>query len=451
MTHSILSGPIAKLYFAADTELEPLGLGAHAKMTFQPQPQPREVSHKTKEEPAAPPKEEPLVPAPKAKEEPPKAKEEPARKETPASEDDAVFKTPAKKEQAKPNKPDAPNDEALDAQLKEETKGMTPKAEEKWIKLRKSEAAASKRVTEAEEKIAALQAELKTAAETWQETKGEDQTPKVESLTKEVETLKAQLEEAEKTLAVTQVERSKRYRQSVTEPMGDLTKQVEDMAARYDVSSKDILKALDEDPKERAKVLSDLAADFQEADRTELYGIARDMDRLRRVGEKLRAQAKDDLSAIEEEERTAEERTTKEVATARATSAGRAWDEAASAFDFLNANPDAPEWTAALATARQQSEHWVPGQDAASDGRIRAQAAQHPFLVKAIQHKDKAIVALTEERDRLLKRIEDDNAADPDLGGHGDDAGDHGDDGEGEEMTIGQRAKAAAASGKFGR
>lgn len=428
----------------ADIEQEPLGLGASAKRHFQPEPAPREVRQQ-EESPAPPaPQKEPV-----AKESPTKAKEEPpvkevSKNEPPPSEDEAVFGVPAKKA-VKPEKAEPVKDEAFEKQLDEETKGMAANAQKKWAELRRSEKAAADKAAVHEQEVAKLREELKTAAESRQESKGDDLTPKVESLSAENESLKAQLADAEKALSITQVERSKRWRETVKEPTDELTKQAEEIAGRYEVSPKDILRAFELDPKQRAETLAELAADFKEPDRVELYAIAKDMDRLRRTGEKLREKAKEDMSALEDEERAADERTTTEKRQALAASVRRAWDEAASTFDFLNPNPAAPEWTAALANGLAQSENWVPGQDAVADGRIRSQAAQHPFLVKAIQHKDKTIAALTADRDRLLERIELDGQSDPDLSGGRDNA-DHPDDEEGEGLSIGQRV-----AKKFGK
>lgn len=424
-----------------DLAEEPLSLAKHAKQHFQPEPPPREVKSR-QEEPSAPAPEQPAAPAkpaPAAKEKPPEPKKDEPKVDPPASEDEAVFGTqPAK---AAKEKAAAPNDEDFKKEVAEETKGMTDKAQEKWVKMRLAEKAAK-------EDAAAARAELAAAAEARQAAKVEDQTPQLEALRAELEAAKAQLAEADKALSVTQVERSKRYRQTVTEPMQELTQQAESIATRYEVSSKDLLKALNEEPATRATALKELAAEFEEADRVELYTIAKDMDRLRRTGEKLKDRAKEDLSVLEEEERAIEERTVKEMRQALGASAQRAWDEASSTFDFLNANPHAPEWTAALANARTQSENWVPGQDAVSDGRIRAHAAQHPFLVKALQHKDKTIAAQADRLKELEERFAQDNATDPALGGQrdGEDAIDE-DDGEG--LSIGQRVKAAAASGKL--
>lgn len=421
-------------------------LSQRVKERFQPSPAAREVDganppEKEKETPTA--KEPPAAkePAP----EPVKAKEPEKAPAAPASEEDAVFgKTVTKA--TEPKKTEKPNDEAFEKELAEETKGMTPKAQDAWRELRRSKRAAEDKARAAEEAANQVREEMRLAAEARQSAKADEQSPKLEALTKERDDLKAQLAEAEKTLSITHVERSKKYRETVGAPMEELTKQAEDMAARYEVSPKTILAALREDQTTRAETLAELAADFKEADRIDLYTIAKDMDRLNRTAEKLRERAKADYSAIEDEERAESEREQTERRKTLSASAQRAWDEAASTLDFLKANPAAPDWTKALSAALQQAENYVPGQDAAQDGRLRAQAAQHPFLVKAIQHKDKTIAALTEERDRLLARIEAENALDPDLSGSRDGDATGGDDDGDEELTTGQRA-----ARKFGK
>lgn len=403
------------------------------KERFQPTPPAREVDGSKPpemKEPETPPVKEPPVSKEPPKE-PAPAKGPEKTPAAPASEEDAVFgKTVTKATEAK--KTEKPNDEDFEKSLTDETKGMPEKAQEKWIKLRRSEKAAK-------EEAATARAEMQAAAEANQAAKVDAQSPKLEALTKERDDLKAQLAEAEKTLSITQVERSKKYRETVSAPMEEATKQAEEIAARYEVSPKAIIKALEEEPAARVAALKDLVADFEEADRVDIYQIGKDMDRLRKTAEKLREKAKTDHSAIEDEERAETEREQGERRQTLSASAQRAWDEAAATLDFLKANPAAPDWTKALSAALQQAENYVPGQDAAQDGRLRAQAAQHPFLVKAIQHKDKTIAALTEERDRLLARIEAENALDPDLGGSRDGESIVEDEGD-ENLTTGQRA-----------
>lgn len=406
------------------------------KQHFQPSEPAREVKAP---EPKAPESKEPEKKEPEKQpaKEPEKApeKKEPVQ---PASEDEAVFGTPVVKP-TEPKKPDGLNDETFEKTLAEETKGMTEKAQAKWIQLRRSEKAAK-------DDAATVRAELKAAAEARQEAKVTDDTPKVEALTQENANLKLQLAEMEKDIAVTKVERSPKYRREVSEPLAELTKQAEDMAARYEVSPKTLLAALSEDPKTRPDTLAELAADFKEGDRIDLYSIAKEMDRLSKKSEALREKAKNELSTLEQQEREEDERTAAEVRQTLTASAARAWEEAAQTLAFLNHNPKAPEWSAALATAKSKAESHVFGQDAIADGRISSQAAQLPFVLKAREHDQKVIKTLTEERDTLLARIESDNAHDPDLGGHGDE-GDvsHGEEGN-EGLTLGQMAKA-----KFGK
>lgn len=358
----------------------------------------------------------------------------------PTSEDEAVFgATPAAP--VKTPKADAPSDEEFEAKLKEETTGMTEKAQAKWIQLRR-EAKASK------DEAATARAELQAAAEARQEAKGADSTPKLEAALQENAALKLQLEEAEKTLSVAQVERSKKFRREVGEPIEELTKQAEEMAGRYEVSPKVLLAALREDAATRSDTIAELAADFKEGDRLDLYSMAKEMDRLAKRGDALREKAKSELGTLEDEERAAEERTTAEIRQTLSASAQRAWDEAAATLAFLNQNPKAPEWSAALTNAKTKAEAHIFGQDAIADGRISSQAAQLPFVLKAREHDQKVIKTLTEERDALLARIEADNALDPSLGGsrgEGDVTG--GDEGD-ENMTIGQRAKLAIGKGR---
>lgn len=409
-------------------EDEPLTLAQAAKKHFQKEEPPREVTHEKTD--TVPPKQEKtpevLPPAAKVDVVPVKEKEQP----TPTSEEDAVFGTPSAKTEV-----EAPKDADFDIELAEEKKGMTEKAGAKWEQLRRSEKAAKEDAKRARE-------ELKTAAESRQEQKVDEIAPKLEEANTKIAALELQLAEAEKTLSITQVERSQKFRREVGEPMSELTKSAEEIALRYDVPSKTILDALKEDPKTRSAKLTELAADFNEPDRIELYGIAKEMDRLNRKGDTLRERAKVDLSALEQEDKEAQERTTAEMRQTFTVSANRAWDESAKTLDFLRNNPAAPEWTAALTASRQRASSYVPGQDAIADGRLASEAAQLPFVVKALEHHKTKLATITEERDRLLERVKADGEHDPSLGGAHEEHDDI--DSGGEEMTLGQRAKLAA-------
>lgn len=376
-----------------------------------------------------------------------KAAEAAAKKPAaPASEEDAVFGSAPKKPE--PKKPDvAKNDDAFEKELETEKKGMTEKAGTKWEELRRGKRAAEEKARAAEETAAHVREEMRVAAEANQGAKADAQAPKMEALTKELESLKAQLAEAEKTLSVTQVERSSKYRQQISEPLSELTTQAEEIAARYEVSPKTILAALKEDKATRAETLAELAADFKEGDRIDLYRIGNDMDRLNRAGEKLREKAKEDYSAIEDEERAETEREQGERRQALSASAQRAWDEAASTLAYLNPVDGAPDWNSALENAKAQISKYVPGQDAIADGRFRADAAVLPFVLKERENLNRKLAVVTEERDRLLERIKADNDADPDLSGARDSDATGGDDDGGEELTVGQRVARKFGSG----
>lgn len=400
-------------------------LAAQLKAHFQPPAPEREVSREKeppKEDapPSKPAAAKPAVAKAKTTEEPDEI--------VPPSEADTVFGTSQVKAVPAPEKV---SDEVLESKLKEETSGMTEKAAAKWIKLRHSETAAVEDARKARE-------ELKAAAELHQEQKPSEDGPKLEALTQENTDLKARLDEAEKILSVRQVESTQKYRREISEPISEIEKQASELAARYEVEPKVILNALREAPAERADIFEEIVAGWKDPDRHDLYQMAKDMDRLNRTAEKLREKARTDLSALEHEERTATERELADQQTARASAAQRAWDEEARKDEALRNHEQAPEWNAALESARRQSREYPVGQDPIADGALIARGMMLSFAQKKADHFKAKYDEVSKKNEELLARIEADNQLDPDLGGNGNGAHEESDDGE---LSLGERTK----------
>jgi tetrahydromethanopterin S-methyltransferase subunit G len=410
---------------------------AQVKAHFQPPAPEREVNREpapAKED--APPKpaaEKPAAKAPAKTDAPIPDKEALKSEDAPPIEADTVFGTAPVK--AKPA-PEKVSDEALSDKLKEETAGMTEKAAAKWIKLRHSEAAATEEARKARE-------ELKAAAEARQEQKPPEDAPKLEALTSENADLKARLDEAEKALSVTNIERTQKFRREITEPIGEIEKQAGELAARYEIEPKTVVSALLAEPAERADILDDLVSGWRDPDKHDLYQMAKDMDRLNRTAEKLREKARTDLSALEHEEKTATEHELAEQQKVRGSAAQRAWDEEARKDEALRNHEQAPEWNAALESARRQSREYPVGQDPVADGALIARGMMLSFAQKKADHFKSKYEEARKENEALLARIEADNQLDPNIGGGGDGSPASEDDMEG--LTLGERAKRMAA------
>lgn len=402
------------------------------KNLAQPPAEPRQVSP-APEKPAHVEKPAEEKPKPEVKVEPPAKTDKPLVEHPPASEEDQVFGTAAAKV-----KPAAKPEDDFEATLKTETEGMSPKAEAKWVSLRRSERDANEKARKAAEALAEREAAIK-------DTSASD--PKSGELAQRVKELEEQLASAEQDLAVTNVERSKKYRREISEPMGELTKSAEELATRYEVDMKSVTTALEmTDAKERSETLAELAADFNEPDRLDLYSLAKDMDRLRKAGEKLREKAKADLSAIEQEEQEHLNRTEAELADARARAAQTAWETEARAHESLRNNSAAPGWTAELESARRASREHVVGKDPAADGDLIAKGMMLSFSQREAAHFRAKFEESVKREQVLLARIEKDVELEPNLGGNGSGGDDHDDDDVDVSAPLGNLAKL-----KFGR
>lgn len=386
------------------------------KNLAQPPVPPRENTPPAKPAPVAKPPEEKAKPAAEITPPAKAAEPKPADEAPKPNEEDHVFGTAPAKPKAEPAKP---TDDDFEAKLKAETKDMTEKGQSAWIALRRSEKEAKEELRKEREGKAEREAALKNQPES---------DGKAETLAQRVKELETELADADAELSLTKVERSQKFRREVAEPMGELSKSAEELATRYDVPVKTVLAALETtDAKERSETLAELAADFNEPDRLDLYQMGREMTRLRKEGDKLREKAKSDLSAVEQEEREEQDRNTSAEAEVRSGAAQTAWEAAAREHESLRDNSAAPGWTAELEAARRASREHVVGKDPASDGALIAKGMMLSFAQREAAHFRSKLKEAQAENEKLLGRIERDNALDPDLGGNGSDAIDEGD------------------------
>ena len=171
----------------------------------------------------------------------------------------------------------------------EETpKGLTEKAAIKWGELR-AEAAKAK---EYQKEVETLKAELeKTKA------------APVDSA--EVEKLRQINSEYEQELAVARVEATQEYKSNVVEPMVNVVGYLNNLASKYELSSKEMLAAFAEsDPAKQSDLIADIAASMNERDRLRFYASADDYSEIIRRRDIYQNSSRDRMAQIEQYRQT---------------------------------------------------------------------------------------------------------------------------------------------------
>jgi hypothetical protein len=180
------------------------------------------------------------------------------------------------KTEAKAETPTEPKTEAKTDGEDPEVKSMTPAAGARFKELKGEVKEWKAKVAELERKIA----EAKPAA------------PDLDALP-EVQALKARLDEQERELALTRVEATQEYKQSVLEPLNQVLGLAGGLAEKYQVDGDALNRALAEtDVDKQSDQLQDLAVGFSERDRINLYRLADDIGVILRRREDIQANAK---------------------------------------------------------------------------------------------------------------------------------------------------------------
>ena len=170
--------------------------------------------------------------------------------------------------------------------LKGETpRGLTEKAAVKWGELR-AEAAKAK---EYAKEVETLKAELEKA-----------KTTPVDSA--EIEKLRQINAEYEQELAVARVEATQEYKSNVVDPMVNVVGYLNNLATKYELSSKEMLSAFAEsDSAKQSDLIADIAASMNERDRLRFYASADDYAEIIRRRDMYQSNSKDRMAQIEQQ------------------------------------------------------------------------------------------------------------------------------------------------------
>jgi hypothetical protein len=158
---------------------------------------------------------------------------------------------------------------------------MTKKAQEAWAGMRKEFKEEQKRRQELEAKVAEYEKSSASA--------------------EEVEKLKAQNSEYEKELQVARVEATQEFKEAVLAPMSKVQASISALAAKYEISEKELFESLVEPEGDR---ITDLAAGMNDRDRFRLYETADQFVKVQTIREKVVNNAKLALEKIQSHRET---------------------------------------------------------------------------------------------------------------------------------------------------
>ena len=202
--------------------------------------------------PAAPQAEAPTTPEPKTVAAPEAVKAEPAKTEA---------KAEATPDKVLENKLDIPDDvlEAIGKEpeaAKEEATPELPKEATKSAQTAFAKVTTELRDTKA--KLAALEAKINKET-TKVEDSGEETSPQLDILRKELETLKAERDEYESELSVARVQATKQYKVAIDAPIREATNTIQEMAKMYEMDADAVVRAAAiNDPAQRRAAVKEM-------------------------------------------------------------------------------------------------------------------------------------------------------------------------------------------------
>jgi Skp family chaperone for outer membrane proteins len=210
--------------------------------------------------PATPQAEAPTTPEPKTVAAPEAVKAEPAKTDAKAEA------TPSK---VLENKLDIPDDvlEAIGKEpeaAKEEATPELPKEATKSAQTAFAKVTTELRDTKA--KLAALESKINKET-TKVEDSGEETSPQLDILRKELETLKAERDEYESELSVARVQATKQYKVAIDAPIREATNTIQEMAKMYEMDADAVVRAAAiNDPAQRRAAVKEMLAGLDPID-----------------------------------------------------------------------------------------------------------------------------------------------------------------------------------------
>jgi len=336
--------------------------------------------------PAAPQAEAPKTPEPKTVATPEVAKAEPAKTESKAEA------TPAK---VLENKLDIPDDvlEAIGKEpeaAKEEASPELPKEATKSAQTAFAKVTTELRDTKA--KLAALESKINKET-TKVEDSGEETSPQLDILRKELETLKAERDEYESELSVARVQATKQYKVAIDAPIREATNTIQEMAKMYEMDADAVVRAAAiNDPAQRRAAVKEMLAGLDPIDAVDVRRRVDELNSLYNKRDTILTNADKAMQEISKRElaQQAEQTRQQELAQKRAqeettTTYSEMWNRFTQEVPILKKTGNA-EWDARVDGLREQA-MLVEQSDLDTETRaaLTYQAVAMPLMVQLFQ------------------------------------------------------------------
>ncbi len=326
----------------------------------------------------------------------------------PVIKHDSVFGTEKKPLEKQIDKP------VLDDERAELLKGapeMSTKGTEAWIQNRRENKSLKAQL---EEKDRALQ-------ELGKKQNVDLETPKkLEAYEQEVATLKAQLEAYEGEISATRVEASKDFIQSVSKPKAELEQRAAAIAKKNELSERKLLELLREPFETRNELLNELTEGMKDIDKMELVQISRELERIDRIAEEKRTEAKTKKLHVEQQQQQVLTQASEEYKSTASQKAEQAYREAIAKFPQLAGETGNQDWDTFIAQNRKNIIS-APLENAEEAGRIKAIAATAEPYRLGYEHMKGKFDEAQSEIELLTKRLQAYEGSEPNNGGRGGD------------------------------
>ena len=336
--------------------------------------------------PAAPQAEAPKTPEPKTVATPEVAKAEFAKTESKAEA------TPAK---VLENKLDIPDDvlEAIGKEpeaAKEEASPELPKEATKSAQTAFAKVTTELRDTKA--KLAALESKINKET-TKVEDSGEETSPQLDILRKELETLKAERDEYESELSVARVQATKQYKVAIDAPIREATNTIQEMAKMYEMDADAVVRAAAiNDPAQRRAAVKEMLTNLDPIDAVDVRRRVDELNALYNKRDVILTNAEKAMQEINKRElaQQAEQTRQQEIAQKKAqeettTAYNEIWNRFTQEVPILKKTGNA-DWDARVDGLREQA-MLVEQSDLDTETRaaLTYQAVAMPLMVQLFQ------------------------------------------------------------------
>ena len=336
--------------------------------------------------PATPQAEAPTTPEPKTVTAPEAVKAEPAKTEAKAEA------TPAK---VLENKLDIPDDvlEAIGKEpeaAKEEATPELPKEATKSAQTAFAKVTTELRDTKA--KLAALESKINKET-TKVEDSGEETSPQLDILRKELETLKAERDEYESELSVARVQATKQYKVAIDAPIREATNTIQEMAKMYEMDADAVVRAAAiNDPAQRRAAVKEMLTGLDPIDAVDVRRRVDELNSLYNKRDLILTNAEKAMEEISKRElaQQAEQIRQQEIAQKKAqeettTTYSEMWNRFTQEVPILKKTGNA-EWDARVDGLREQA-MLVEQSDLDTETRaaLTYQAVAMPLMVQLFQ------------------------------------------------------------------